>query len=115
MAISAFEIKRIEKIVGRFVESRRPAGDIRSQLDISFRLTGQSVEIFEIRPQWNDPTKKIEGSIARATFVKSRKIWKLYWMRADGKWHVYQPFPSSASLEKILEAIEQDPHGCFWG
>jgi len=36
-------------------------------------------------------------------------------MRADGQWHAYQPFPSSASLEKILEAIEQDPHGCFWG
>lgn len=115
MAISEFEIKRIEKLVGQYVESRRPAAHMRSQLDISFRITGQSVEIVEIRPQWNDPTRKIEGSIAKSTYVKSRKIWKLYWMRADGKWHGYQPFPSSASLEKILEAIEQDPHGCFWG
>jgi hypothetical protein len=39
----------------------------------------------EIRPQWNDQTKKIEDSIAKATYVKSQKIWKLYWMRADGK------------------------------
>jgi len=115
MTISEFEIRRIEKLVGQYVESRRPAAHMRSQLDISFRITGQSVEIVEIRPQWNDPTRKIEGSIAKATYVKSQKIWKLYWMRADGKWHAYQLFPSSASLEKILEAIEQDPHGCFWG
>jgi hypothetical protein len=115
MVISEFEIKRIEKLVGQYVESRRPAAHMRSQLDISFRITGQSVEIVEIRPQWNDPSRKTETPVAKATYVKSQKLWKLYWMRADGKWHAYQPFPSSASLEKILETIEQDPHGCFWG
>jgi len=115
MTISEFETKRVEKLVGQYVESRRPAAHMRSQVDISFRITGQSFEIFEIRPQWNDPTQKTEGPIAKATYVKSRKIWKLYWMRADGKWHGYQPFPSSASLEKILDVIEEDRHNCFWG
>jgi hypothetical protein len=88
---------------------------MRDQLDISFRISGQSVEIVEIRPQWNDPTRKSESPIAKATYVKSQKIWKLYWMRADGKWHAYPPFPSSASLEKVLDAIEADRNGCFWG
>lgn len=115
MAISEFEIKRIEKLVGRYVGSKRPVRHIRSQLDISFKIDGQSFEIFEIRPQWNDPTKKIEGSIAKATYVKSKNIWKLYWMRGDMKWHLYKPFPSSDSLEKILEVIEQDENHCFWG
>jgi len=36
-------------------------------------------------------------------------------MRADMKWHSYKPFPSSDSLEKILETIEQDQFDCFWG
>lgn len=115
MAISEFEIKRIEKLVGQVIESRRPAPHIRNKLDISFRIIGQSFEIYEIRPQWNDSTKKIEAPVAKATYVKSRKIWKLYWMRADLKWHSYQPFPTSNSLEEILEEINQDPHGCFWG
>ena len=115
MAISEFEIKRIEKIVGQFVESKRPAAHIRNELDISFRISDQSFEIYEIRPQWNDPSKKIEGPIAKATYVKSKKMWKLFWMRADLKWHSYQPYPVSNSIEKILEVIEQDSHGCFWG
>jgi len=115
MALSEFEIKRIEKLVGQFVEHRRPATHIRKQLDFSFRISGQSFEILEIRPQWNDPTKIQERPIAKATYISSRKIWKLYWMRADLKWHGYKPFPASNSLEKILETINQDRYNCFWG
>lgn len=115
MAISEFEIKRIEKIVGQFIERRRPAAPIRNELDLSFRISGQSFEIYEIRPQWDDPTKKIENPVAKATYVKSKKIWKLFWMRADLKWHSYQPHPVSKSLEEILKVIEQDSHACFWG
>ena len=36
-------------------------------------------------------------------------------MRADLKWHTYKPFPDSRSLEKILEIVDEDDHGCFWG
>lgn len=115
MAISEFEIKRIEVLVGNFIEQRRPAANLRDKLDFSFRISDQSFEIFEIRPRRNDSSQKIEGSCAKATYVKSTKLWKLYWKRADMKWHCYQPFPDSNSLEEILEVIGQDTHGCFWG
>ena len=115
MAISEFEIKRIEKLVGKFVEKRRPGPHIRKQLDISFKIYGQSFEIYEIRPQWNVPCKTIEGPVAKVTYVKSRKFWKLFWIRADFKWHSYTPFSTSKYLEEILDEINTDPHGCFWG
>ena len=115
MAISEFEIKRMQKLVGNFIEAKRPAPHIRDKLDIGFKISDQSFEIYEIRPRWDDPTKTIDGPVAKATYVKSKKIWKLFWMRADLKWHSYKPFPSSSSLEKILEIVDQDPHGCFWG
>jgi hypothetical protein len=67
MAISEFEIKRIEKLVGGFVEKRRSEPAIRNKLDIGFLISGQSFEIYEIRPQWDNPEKKIEGPIAKAT------------------------------------------------
>lgn len=115
MALSEFEIKRIEKLVGEFIEQRRPAASIRNKADLSFRTTGQSFEILEIRPQWDNPGKKTESPIARATYVKSKKLWKLFWMRADMKWHGYEPHPTSESIEEILEVIGQDSHACFWG
>ncbi|HCY83841.1 MAG TPA: hypothetical protein DHV36_01770 [Desulfobacteraceae bacterium] len=115
MALSEFEIKRMEKLVGSFVERRRPEVRLRGQVDLGFRVTGQSFEIYEIRPLWDDPSKIIETSLAKATWVKSRKIWKLFWMRSDLKWHVHTPCPTAASLEEALEVIERDAYGCFFG
>jgi hypothetical protein len=115
MALSEFEIKRIEKLVGDFIEKRRPEPSIRDKVDISFKVSGQSFEIFEIRPRWDDPDIKTEGSVAKATYIKKAKSWKLYWKRSDMKWYWYEPFGQSESLEKVIEAIDQDQHGCFWG
>lgn len=115
MALSETEVKRIEKTVGQFVQKRRPPPEIRDQLDISFRISDQSFVIFEIRPRWDNPNEKIEGPIAKATFVRSTKKWKLFWKRADNKWHGYEPFSESRSLERILDVIDKDECGCFWG
>lgn len=115
MAISEFEIKRIGKLVGQFVETRRPEPRVRNKRDIAFRISGQRFELYEIRPQWDNPTLQLEGPVAKATAVKSRKEWKLYWMRADRKWHSYEPLAHTKSLETLLDEINQDPYGCFWG
>jgi len=115
MAFSEDEIKRCEKLVARYVESRRPPVHIRNDLDLAFRIKGQSVEIFEIRPALREPGVKMESPVAKATYVKIRKIWKIYWMRADLKWHGYQPDPVVQSIEEFLEIVERDEYGCFYG
>jgi len=116
MAFSEFEKKRIEKIIGRYIESRRPPPHIRTKLDLGFRVTGQSFELFEIRPPWRgDPKEKLEHPYAKATFVKTQKVWKIYWQRADLKWHRYEPVPTQASLEDVLAMIEHDEYHCFYG
>jgi hypothetical protein len=38
MALSEFEQKRCERIVGAFIEKRRPAAHIRDKLDLGFPL-----------------------------------------------------------------------------
>lgn len=115
MAISEFEIKKCEKLVSEYVERHRPPPYMRNEIDLAYRIENQSVEIFEIRPWWKNPEKKIEESIAKATYVKSRGIWKIYWQRADLKWHLYEPQPEVASLEAFLDVIEKDEYACFYG
>lgn len=115
MAISEFEEKRCERELEKFLESKPSPAHIRDELDISYRLENQSVEIFEIRPLWNNPAEKIETPIAKATFVKSCKIWRIYWQRADLKWHRYDPVPQVKQLEDFLAVIAQDEYACFWG
>lgn len=115
MSFSEFEIKRIQKIVGRYVEENRPSAEIRNEIDLSFKIEGQSVEIFEIRRLWNDPNEKIEGPVAKATYVKSRNLWKVYWQRADLKWHRYDPEPEVAAIEDFVKLVERDDYACFFG
>ena len=115
MTISEFEIKRCEKLVGAYVEKHRPPAHIRNQVDLSFRVKDQSIEIFEIRPLWNNPDKKIEEMQAKTTYVKKSGIWKVYWQRADLKWHSYQPTPEVDTLEDFLALVDKDEHHCFKG
>ena len=77
MAFSEFEKRRYEKAVARYVETKRPPAHIRPELDLGYKLEGQSVEIFEIRPLWDNQKKKIEEAVAKATYVKSKRVWKV--------------------------------------
>ena len=115
MALSEFEIKRCEKLVGQYVENRRSPLHIRNELDLDFRINGQSVEIFEIRPAWREPGVKIESPVAKTTYINTQKIWKIYWQRADMKWHRYEPDPEVKKIEDFLAVVERDEYGCFYG
>ena len=59
--------------------------------------------------------KKIEEMVAKATYVKRANEWKIYWQRADMKWHLYEPFPTARTLQEFLDVLEEDHHRCFWG
>lgn len=102
-------------MVHTFIERKRPPVHIRNELDLGYRMTDQSVEIFEIRPFWRNPEEKIEQAVAKATYVKKQRIWKIYWQRADLKWHRYDPAPETDSLEEFLALVEHDEYACFFG
>ena len=93
MAFSEFESKKYEMVARQFVERRRPPAHLRDKVDLSCRVSGQSVEIFEIRQLPNEPESKIEEAVAKATYVKAKGVWKMYWQRADLRWHSYDPSP----------------------
>ncbi len=45
MTISEFETKRCERIVGAFIDARRPPPHVRPGLDLGYRVTGQRLEL----------------------------------------------------------------------
>ena len=102
MAFSEFELKRIEKLAQHFVEANRPPVHIRAQLDLGFRITGQSLELFDIRPNWRNPNEINELPFAKTTYVKKSNSWKIFWMRQDLKWHRYAPDPEVPRLEDFF-------------
>jgi hypothetical protein len=115
MTLSEFDTKRCEKLVAQFIEKRRPPPHVRDEVDLSFRISGQSVEIFEVHPNWRDRSKLQEHSIAKATYNNSKSNWKVFLQRADRKWHSYMPSAEVASIEHFLALVQKDEHGCFFG
>ena len=115
MALSELELKRCEKALAQFLKHRRPPPHIRDQLDISYKISGHSVEIVEIRPDRQDRTKKMETPVAKATFVRTKGHWKVFWMRRDLKWHGYETDSEIKTLRAFLNVVDRDEYGCFFG
>jgi len=53
--------------------------------------------------------------VAKTTYVKKSKSWKVFWHKSDMKWHGYEPTPEVKTLEDFLSLLEEDKHCCFYG
>ena len=70
--------------------------------------------LIETRPRWDDSSAPwTRLPVAKMIFSKPTKSWKLYWMRASGKWWFYGK--KYKTLDGVLKTIKEDKNGCFWG
>ncbi|WP_188459091.1 DUF3024 domain-containing protein [Psychroflexus planctonicus] len=105
-----------EGIVKKFVASIRPEDpEIRKQIDIGYVYIDKVFKLYTVRPSHDNSGQKIYEGFAKISFNKTKIEWNLYWMRASGHWELYQPFPTSTQLDKIIEIIKEDKHACFFG
>jgi hypothetical protein len=115
MGVDNLQVLDIIEVMESFLERKRPPEHIRPKLDSGYTIEGQSIIIHEIRPFWNDSSKTIYPERAKATFVKAKNLWKVFWLRADLKWYAYDPTPTVKTLREFVKLVEDDKHGCFWG
>jgi Protein of unknown function (DUF3024) len=116
VALSEFELARVQRAMDAFMQQRRPPPHIRQKLDLGFRVTGHSVEIFEIRPARRGPAdEKHESAVAKATYVRTRGVWRVFWQRRDLKWHAYEPRPEVNSIDEFASLVAEDVHASFFG
>ena len=115
MALTELETARVRRTLGAFVEGRR-SSHRREKLDLAFRVSGQSVEIFEVRPALGGAAgEKVEIPVAKATYVRTVRRWRVFWLRQDMKWHTYQPVPDVATIEEFVALVREDRNACFFG
>jgi hypothetical protein len=108
MPLPEIQIQACLSAIGSFIEKRRPKPAIRHKLDLKAEITGQDVIVIEVRPSFNNP-------VAKAKWIGTQNRWKLYWMKADQKWHIYKPGIDLADIHSIMDEVDSDPHCCFWG
>jgi hypothetical protein len=114
MAFSEIELKLIENTVGKMCQRRSPV-HLSDEVKTTYKVIDSAVEIYEERPGWRHRDRWSSSRIARFRYTRSTRKWKLYWMRQDLKWQLYEPFSESTAIEKLVTEVDTDPHAAFWG
>lgn len=114
MALDVLKMIDVIEALENYIAKVRPPLEMRKELDISYKIDNQSVIIFEIRPRYDKPEVYLESPVAKTTYIHVKHHWKIFWMRADLKWHNYQPKSFVKSINEFLKIVEEDKHGCFW-
>jgi DUF3024 family protein len=114
MAFSELDLKRIDRTVGGLCRKRSPR-EFHDQLRLEYRVARHEVLLFEVRPAYREPSRSVESPVAKLRFTRTAGEWRLFWQRASLKWQSYEPLPSSRDLAALVEEVDRDPLGCFFG
>jgi hypothetical protein len=113
MAFSELDLARIDKVVGEFCRKRVPP-HMKSKIDFVYEVVGQTVVIYEKRPHWQEAGRVTRSHVAKFSYTRSSNIWRLYWMRGNGKLLLYEG-GESRDLAVLMRMVDEDRHGCFFG
>jgi|LGOV01.1.fsa_nt_gb hypothetical protein len=114
MALSEFEIKRVDKLLTAYCEGKVPA-HLRDQIRIEYRIRGNEVSLFESRPHLQGSGEWFSMKVARFKKDTQTGTWLLFWADRNSKWQPYPPLPFHRDIEKLLQEVEKNETGAFWG
>lgn len=117
MAFTDIEIAEHMKVLEDcFWTRRRPPLHLRDKVREGQRFGDpRTIELFLVRPAFQRPGEQVEEPIARVQHLPRLRVWRIFWKRADGKWHRYKLCPEVESLREALRVIDEDAHCCFFG
>jgi hypothetical protein len=106
--------------VRKWVESRNAdlLGRARGQLEYQLEVSDRAITLLECRPPWDADRQDGEWSrhpVARFRYTASRCHWTLYWRDRNHKFHVYDLAAPSAHITELIDEVEADRTGIFWG
>lgn len=103
----------VEK-VKRYCRAKIPER-LHNEVRIETSIRGKSISIHECRPIWRGaPGEWTKTSVAQLRY-EGDGTWTLYSADRNSKWFLYFDLDSHQPVDVILEEIEADPTGIFWG
>ena len=110
------EVEFAVKLVERAFAEKVP-DSVSDQLRIEVEARGNAITILECRPPWREDfgPEWTRHGVARFKFSPSDRMWRVYWMRRDLKFHLYDLIEPQAGIGPLIAEVDKDPHACFWG
>ncbi|PYM24376.1 MAG: hypothetical protein DMD80_23995 [Candidatus Rokuibacteriota bacterium] len=114
MALTEVQRAQVDKLLTAYCAKRVPPA-VQPKVRLGYRIEGNAVILFEERPAFQPPHDWQELVIAKFTYVGTKREWQLYCQHRDLRWHSYQALPAASSFAKLLDEVDADPTGIFWG
>ncbi len=100
--------------LGEFCRTR-VAPHARDRVKLSFSFWKDSVILYEERPDWLDPSEWTKMKIARIDFDRESHGWTLWAYDRNDRPRDYIDLHPNATLDEVIDEIDDDPTGIFWG
>lgn len=112
MPLPETDIERVRE----FCRSRVPADD-RDHMRVEMEAERGAITIFECQPPWPPDfgPEWIRQPVARLRFTQQAATWTLSRPDGDGRFSRYDLIGPATSIGVLLQEIERDPTGTFWG
>lgn len=96
--------------------ARRVPPHLRGEIRVECRRRGSSVTIFERRAPWKPELNPewTEQRIAQLRRAADGK-WSVFWADRNDRWRQHPEIDAADSPVQLLEEIERNPDGVFWG
>lgn len=114
MALPEFTKKLIEKKLRDYCAKKVPS-HVKDQYRLDFKSRGNSVTLYEERPYFMDPSEWVDIVIAQFRYDSKTQKWTLYCADRNSKWHEYLDLDPTKNFDVLLDEVEDDPTGIFWG
>jgi len=114
MALPELLKKRAEKLLGNYCRSRVPSW-LKEELRLSFTIEGDVATVFQERRRCQGTCEWFRFPLAQFRYSDTLTQWTLHHFADNQKWRFYLNANPSLDLSKLIEAVDDDPLGYFWG
>ncbi len=103
-----------EKRLLQFCEDRIPP-EYRDQIRLECKFEGDSAILSERRPDWQGGPDWSDMEIIRFRYNNKTAKWTVHWCDSRHKWHLCDDFEPCEALQELIDAVDEDGSGRFWG
>lgn len=110
-SVPEFALRQVERWCAKKVPAR-----LRDEIRVECKRRGRSLTIVERRAPMSPELGSdwSEQKVAQLRLGEDDE-WSVLWADRNGRWRTYPDAPRAGHPVPLLEEIDRNPHGVFWG
>ncbi|PLX94898.1 MAG: hypothetical protein C0619_02070 [Desulfuromonas sp.] len=114
MALPQLLHKRAERLLDEYCRTRVPSW-LKEELRLEFTIESETATVFQERRRCQGSCEWFRFPLAQFRYSEELNQWSLHHYDEQQQWRLYLNVNPSLDLNKLIQAVDADPMGFFWG